>query len=345
MPEAAQNIHDTKDLEHQVGDLLNQMEAGTQRLAAEVATAPTTPPAKPVPIAAAAAAPAPQAPPSTGLEQSADDHAALDTAAAALIAGTAPGIPPAAPPKPADPPAGSAGRTEPPGPDLASAVEKLLDETSGAKPEPTPATQNGKIDSLDAELAGLADELIAGELQGESAVIKDDKPAPAPVIEAPKPAPVEPLAAAPVAAPKPAPELVPEPVPPPATPKEPADLAPKRNAPATTPKVKLPAADAEPGMLLKLLAAISAPLQSRPHLRDMLGWVALVQAFFAMCIWVWVLFVRSDKPVDPPPVAAAKEPAESGHADPKKDAHGSHASTAKKSTKQAKKSASAGAHH
>jgi hypothetical protein len=99
---------------------------------------------------------------------------------------------------------------------------------------------------------------------------------------------------------------------------EPAPVAP---APAVTPARRTegagngePTAAAPPRLILRSVAAISAPLNHRPHLRDMVGWIALVQAFMALCVWVYVLLIRSDTVREPAPPTPSKETGgESGH--------------------------------
>lgn len=333
MPEPAPITHDTTDLERQVGDLLEEMQTATERLADEV-KAPQANPAEPV----AAITP----------EANAVVDAELATAVAALAE------PLAAPqtPKPLEAPVAETPAEAAPGseakPDLASAVEKLLEgaaPAASAVPAPEGA---GNVQTLDAKLAGLADELIAGEFEDEAAVMSDEVAAAAPAAPTtptPEPAPSPVVAAAPIAAAPPPPPRE-EPARP--MPKEPADVAPAVAA------IVVPQRGLMAGSLAqKVLAAASGPLSGRPHLRDILGWVALVQAFMAMCVWVYVLFVRSDLPVDPPPVTAAAEhsKADEGHAGghEKKTGHeapkATKATKAKKPAKKPAQASSGGGHH
>jgi hypothetical protein len=310
MPEPAQAINDTTDLERQVGDLLEQMQAGTQSLADEVKTPPAPP---------GAAAPPP------GVET------ALTDAAAALDATPAPPATESATPSATDP---AVENLTPP------AVAAPAAEAAASAPADASAA------SLDEKLAGLADELIKGELPEEP--VAPQAAAPPPPVLPPPPAPSEapeklqPAAKAMAPAAKPPveePQLTPAPAPKPSPiPKEPADQAPLRTRSPSLVR----------SLVMRLMGVTASPLSARPHLREVLGWVALVQAFLAACVWVWTLFVRSNAPVDPPPAPVAKETesAGEGHAESGSHEGGPHekAKKAKKASKKPTHTASA-EHH
>jgi hypothetical protein len=83
--------------------------------------------------------------------------------------------------------------------------------------------------------------------------------------------------------------------------------------------------------------ALARPLQNRPqYVRDMVGWVAMVNFFLAVCVWVYLLAIRSPVAPDPDPLPAASAKAESGHAEGASDHAGEHASAKKPPAKKAK---------
>ncbi|QYU68436.1 hypothetical protein J4558_27170 [Leptolyngbya sp. 15MV] len=49
----------------------------------------------------------------------------------------------------------------------------------------------------------------------------------------------------------------------------------------------------------------SKPVEKQPkHVRDAIGWLALVNVFFALMVWVYVGFLRPSTPPPPPPLPA-----------------------------------------
>lgn len=326
MPEATRDIQDSQDLEARVGELLSDMES----TAVDAPPVPQAPPPPAAPRPMVGGAPRPEAEP-----------------AVATAVAIAP-VPEVLPAEGAEDATGEGVER-----DLAKAVEKLLEEApAGAQAAPpvtatAAALEAGKIDSLDAELAGLADDLISGEFADENAVLKsNDQAKPAPV-------PTEKQAAAPAAPATPAPAAAaagkPEAPKPEAAPVPEAKAQPHPAEPARKPEVAkprpIPEPMTEPSVLLKAMAAVSAPLSGKPqYIRDVIGWNALWVGFLAMCVWVYVLVFRSDEPAPPPPVTPAK--ADSGHGEKpvsheakpakKPDAHGAKKAPAKKDTKTAK---------
>jgi hypothetical protein len=254
-----------------------------------------------------------------------------------------------------------------PSPDLAEAVQKLVESPPPAAPAP-PVPD--KIETLDAQIATLADDLIAGDLADEEGALKGQVAAPPSVPEA-VPVSLPPAEPPPpsVRAPAPAvPDLKPAgetsaAVPPPMapgpatrvrTPESPA----KKEEPRKPSRLKAVAMAAAGSMGTAVLAALSGPIRNRPKMvRDLVGWVALVTIFNATCLWMYVLFFRSaDAPPAKPAAAVShdgghgKEAAkadghggshDSGHgkASAKKDAHG-----AKKDAHAAKKDDHGGGH-
>jgi hypothetical protein len=204
--------------------------------------------------------------------------------------------------------------------DLAKAVERLMSSAAGepVKAAPPPA-DNGKIDSLDAELAGLADDLIAGEFKDEDAVLAE------PGSEAPAPEAAAPLNVTEATPTESIGRAAPPPPPPsPAAPiDEPAETAPSLLA---EPEPKLP-------LLLRLLDALSSPVRGRSqHTRDMVGWIALVTAFNAVCLWGYLGFLRPAQGVARPAPPPAAEPAPAKPSEPESGHGGSKSASPSKKT-------------
>ncbi len=256
------------------------------------------------------------------------------------------------PPKPAAPPAAPPPTAAEPAPesaamqsmdDLAAAVQKLVEDAAPKPPEP-PLPSDTKIETLDAHIAGLADDLIAGEFADEQNTIKGqvgappvppEAPAPAPT-PAPQPPPPEPApAVAPVvtapSAPSPA-------APPPVARHKPAKAAPPAPAPETPAKTRKLAAALRPLSTL-ILSTLAAPLRNRPKpLRDLIGWVAIITIFNATCLWGYLLFFRSSTPT----IVVAKAAEDSSHEKPaEKDAHGAPSKDAHGATKPKEKKTAA----
>lgn len=321
MSEATKETQDTKDLEASVAALMD--DAGKSMAPP---ASPSTPPAGAAPAndfdvdALAAEAvnllvsvnPQNEAPAPPSIE-SALEAAAEDLAAAAPV---------------------SAAPTE--ADDLAKAVERLIQEAPPASAEP--ATTPKKIEALDAQIADLADDLIAGEFADENNVLQGQIGEP-PAKEAPPP-PVsteQPMA---LPTPPPAPEPTPKAEQPVATvePERPAPPAPKaptspgfaRAAAKSAAKVAAAhgtkAASRLKPLVIKVLELISSPLSDKPkYIRDLVGWLALWTLFVSISLWGYVLFFRSAKPPEVvTPVAAAESESaksEGGHGE-SKSGHG-----------------------
>ena len=244
----------------------------------------------------------------------------LDEAVAELIAAP----PPSQPATPSQEPA-----------DLAKAVEKLLEEEAAQAAQVAPPVPE-KIETLDAKIANLADDLIAGELADEKNVLQGEVGVP-PVKEAPPPpsGTDKPADQAPAPAPRVA-EAAPvfEPPEPVTTTRAPAAPAARPPAPkqATSTRdtaEKAAKAAARHGARaalrlkphgLKLLQLMSGPLQNRPkYMRDVVGWVAIITLFNASCLWMYVLFFRSAKA--PAPVTTVVK-AEESHDQAKDESSG-----------------------
>ena len=216
-------------------------------------------------------------------------------------------------------------------------MTKLIDEGAPAggeaKTEAPPAVavaETGKIESLDAELAGLADDLIAGEFADEETVLKEESDK---VSAAPAPDSASAAVAGAVVAEVAAKAVETQPASAPAAPlkaKQVAEPTPKKD-------VAVPARTSEPFVLLRLAAAISAPLRNQPaYVRGMVAWIALVNAFLALCVWAWVLVFR---PTEAPVPAPAEHGEKAAHAEkpvghdakkpPKSEGHGAPAAKKK----------------
>lgn len=226
------------------------------------------------------------------------------------------------------------------------------------------------IESLDAELAEVADNLIAGEFAGEDEILNTAPAAPPPVVVAPVPkaqpesVPV-PKVEAKAEPPKPEAKVEPAPVaespppPPKEAPKEAKAPAAAVPMPATLPAPAAPRApgksaerEVEPApdaisktsalaavvrlageLVVRCAAIVSGPLKRKPQsVRDTVGWIALVTIFWAACLWVYLIFIRSPHAPDPEPlptkVAKAETSHEEGH-----EGHGAKKPPAKKSEK------------
>lgn len=139
---------------------------------------------------------------------------------------------------------------------------------------PTPAT----IESLDAQLAGLAEDLLGedAELSPEMAAAAFHPPMPAGGVL--KPPTSEHREAQPV------PEPVEE-----SRAAEPQLQLPQEDSPGRQPTI----IDRAAGQMHAMLAAISAPLLGRPpQVQTAIGWIAAFNIFLAVCIWAYVLLVR-----------------------------------------------------
>lgn len=240
-----------------------------------------------------------------------------------------------------------------PSPDLAEAVQKLIQDTPAPTPAPAPAAD--KIETLDAQIANIADDLIAGDFADEQGSLKGQVAAPPLVVETPKvaeavppPAP-EPVAVAaaappviapaqPVTTPQAAPRTA---APPPAA----APSSAERRKPVNSAAKVAATHGAKAAATLRpvglgMLALVAGPIRDRPKVfRDMVGWVAVVTIFNAGCLWMYVLFFRSATP--PPPKPAVATAHDAGHG---KDAHAKADSHGKKDAKADSHGKAAGGH-
>ncbi|MFI4917876.1 MAG: hypothetical protein ACIAS6_15385 [Phycisphaerales bacterium JB060] len=163
------------------------------------------------------------------------------------------------------------------------------------KPNP-PSSESELIDELDEQLAALADSQLDGE------VVPDDIPSQPQSVEPTSPSGEQPPAGKP-AAPEPStpeaqptPEVQSQPV------RPPGDARPKWKASAQRIVVWVKPAVERAGRGAVVIARrASAPLDGRPELKQLVGWVALVQAFLAACVWIYVV-VWHNPPAEPPSV-------------------------------------------
>ena len=193
-----------------------------------------------------------------------------------------------------------------------------------AKPAGTESAY--RIESLDQELAGIADQMISTEVGEEPEADEEQGTLDRAVAAAGKKAqPPEPLAAEPKAE-APAPEAKPE-----TTVEEVKPEAPAKRRNLLEPVLR---------PVLALCAAASSPLKSKPqHIRDIVAWVALCQLFLGVCVWTYVLFIRSPEAPIPsllPTKAEGAERADAGHGE-KKDSHGKESGAKKDSHATASK--------
>jgi hypothetical protein len=323
MPEAVRNIQDTRDLDQRVDALMDDMKGAAidapsppESLAdippsPHIALRPPRPPSTSTPQPDIAALEA-ESPPPDAASHSAELQSALNA-----------GIKPDAP-TPLD--QAAADLAAPTHNELADAVEKLISESAGTPAAAAAPLETG-IASLDAELAGLADNLIAGEFAEDPPPPPEPPPPPAP---APPP---EPAPAAVAASPVETPALKPAPAP--------VHTPPKPKLPPPPPKPSLAAT-----LVLETFNLLSSPLRRLPaYWRDVVAWAALVNGFLALCVWIYVLVFRSDEPLPPPPPDQPAEKSSHGKADShgKSDSHGSghDDKPAKKTTRASSKKAAA----
>lgn len=173
-----------------------------------------------------------------------------------------------------------------------------------------PASEAELIDELDEQLAALADSQLDGE------VVPDDSADEPRSAEPASPSGEEPAAGEPAATEpstpgaQPAPEVVRQP----ATPA--GKARPKWRASAERivvwckPAAERAAQRAGRGAVIAA-RTVSAPLDGRPELKQLVGWVALVQAFLAACVWIYVAMWHNP-PQEPPsvPQPTLKTPAD-----------------------------------
>lgn len=264
----------------------------------------------------------------------------LDALAAEAVEGLVSDAQPAAaaPAPPETPPAATSIDMA----DLADAVQKLIDNAPQPAPAEPPLPADTKIETLDAHIAELADDLIAGEFADEQNQIKGQvgAPPPAPPPETPTVAPQAPAPQAPEPAAAHTPDIpvAPKPMKP-----APAAKPPKPVEAPAEPKVETPRralGERVKPIFAATLAALSAPLRNASkQTRDRVGWIAIITIFNATCLWGYLLFFRAPsttvkavshdgdaKPADGHGDSHAKDP----HAKESADSHGK-ASSAKDS--------------
>lgn len=188
-----------------------------------------------------------------------------------------------------------------------SAEPLELPEESLIKPEaPPPEPEDRKpnlptdeaelIGELDEQLAALADAQLAEPDLGEPA--EASEPAAAPAAE---PAPAAAAAPEAKAEPTPEPEIVTKPVAPAPPPKQGWKLHAERAF-----RVAKPVAEKVMERTGKLAVAgatrASAPLKDKPQVKQIIGWVGLVQAFLAGCVWTYLALWHN------PPAPPAETP-------------------------------------
>lgn len=180
--------------------------------------------------------------------------------------------------------------------------EESLIKPEAPPPEPEDRTPNLPTDEaeligeLDEQLAALADAQLAEPDLGEPAEASEP-------VEAPAAEPAPAAAAAPEAKaePTPEPEIVTKPVAPAPTPKQGWKLHAERAF-----RVAKPVAEKVMERTGKLAVAgatrASAPLKNKPQAKQIIGWVGLVQAFLAGCVWTYLALWHN------PPAPPAETP-------------------------------------
>ena len=170
-----------------------------------------------------------------------------------------------------------------------------------------PTDEAELIGELDEQLAALADAQLAEDVAEEPAADpprESDQAAAAAATEADAPATPAPRASQ---APAPAPTVTTRPVSPaPGGFKAKAAVWVERSKPAVEKGVARARALAIAGA-----TRANAPLQDKPHLKQVVGWVALVHVFYAVCLWAYVVLWHNPPPpapaVAPPTLEAVQE--------------------------------------
>lgn len=161
-----------------------------------------------------------------------------------------------------------------------------------------PAVDAESIDALDEQLAHLTDALLEGDAVDQQAESREPAAPSAEVVEPaptpePEPQPVE-------SAPPEEPPKVKAPSPAPAKPKAPATGGDwkrrSRVAAAWMQEIAGDTAHAAAPVLARSLVAVSKPLDRAPaSVRDTIGYIGVVTAFWALVMWGYVLFVQAPK--------------------------------------------------
>ncbi|UYV12779.1 MAG: hypothetical protein NCW75_00475 [Phycisphaera sp.] len=182
---------------------------------------------------------------------------------------------------------------------LQDAEDSLLRADALAEPEDRspnlPTDEAELIGELDEQLAALADAQLAEGDQPEPVAASESvetpqaESAPAPSAAVPEQAKAEPA---------PEPEIVTKPVAPAPHPKQGWKLHAER-------AIRVAKPVAEKAMVRAGTLAVagatraSAPLKDKPHVKQIVGWVGLVQAFLAGCVWTYLVLWHN--PPQPPP--------------------------------------------
>lgn len=296
------------NIDHEIGELVSQLEEATQKLADEIEVA-----ARPDDEfdlkATLAAIEQPKAKPEV--------DSALDSQVGAMIADASAAV--------KDVPPKDVGAIDS---QLAELADEMLDgdfddldralasaeaAEAAPKPVPTPSPAHEEGDLLDGDFDDLDQALAHAE-------VADKQPAPKPKAPEPRPAPAamprEKESSAPPAAETPAPKPAPKPVPTPAAKPAPATKAEADTEPAravthteSAPKDRHASGRRLPGGLSKLplwragkvafaiAEKASKPLDNKPAgVRDVAGWLAAVTLFNAFAVWVFLLIARGPAP-------------------------------------------------
>lgn len=208
---------------------------------------------------------------------------------------------------------------------LDSAADRMLDQARAAAEAPAPDAPSD-IAAVDAELAGAGDALIEGDIADEARALSIAEPPTAPIAP-PAPPSVAPTAASapgPASQPAPAPQPTPAPAPTNAKHSEP----PPSQQPGLIRRLVGSAAHAAGRSLLRAAEGVSSIIPAHPPIyRRLMGYLALVTMFNAVCLLGYNFFVRSPEPPKPAATqptdhdAPPPKPAEGTSKSP--DSHGS----------------------
>jgi hypothetical protein len=217
---------------------------------------------------------------------------------------------------------------------------------SARPPSAEPGQTQARIETLDQELAGLADDLLETELVSQPEDFPDD-----PTLSQ---VPQEMATVIPAArANAPAERIASEDFGDAIDLSEPETESPAPQAPLSTAaaidaapqprvvQIRLPRLSGSELLVLQrplllACAAISSPLKNKPqHIRDIIGWNALWLGFLGGCVWTYILFFRAPEAPAPSLLPQDTEHVESATSKPpQSDSHGGKAVLAGKRTAQ-----------
>jgi hypothetical protein len=178
---------------------------------------------------------------------------------------------------------------------LGPSVDQMI--KPAAAPE---AAQAASIQSLDAELAKLADNLVEGGFEDATNVLADVPAPPAAEVTAAEETPID----------EPALDEEPEPE---ATEAVADEAEPETEVAAAEPAA-VKAEEEQAGIwkaleppVLAGLAKVSGPVRGKPKVvRDLVGWLAVMTVFWALCVWGYIMIRKPGTPEKPEKAEAVK---------------------------------------